>query len=122
MKPGNTGLKRIIKASGYSLQGLRACFLHEAAFRQELFASIFLVPLALYLGNSGVERALLLGSWLLIIIVEMINSAIEAVVDRVGSEHHELSGRAKDIGSATVLLAIAAAATIWALILLPAYL
>lgn len=122
MKPGNTGLKRIIKASGYSLQGLRACFLHEAAFRQELFASIFLVPLALYLGDSGVERALLLGSWLLIIIVEMINSAIEAVVDRVGSEHHELSGRAKDIGSATVLLAIAAAATIWALILLPAYL
>ncbi|OOZ37219.1 diacylglycerol kinase [Solemya elarraichensis gill symbiont] len=117
MKPGNTGLTRIIKATGYSIKGIKAAYKHEAAFRQEVAASLALIPLALYLGETGVERALLLGSWLLVPLVELINSSIEAVVDRIGSEHHKLSGRAKDIGSASVALAI-----IWALILVPKHL
>ncbi|OOY64500.1 diacylglycerol kinase [Solemya velum gill symbiont] len=122
MKPGNTGFTRIIKASGYSIKGIKATFKHEAAFRQEVAASLILVPLALYLGDSGVERALLLGSWLLVPLVELINSSIEAVVDRIGPEHHKLSGRAKDIGSASVALTIMIAAIMWALILVPKYL
>ncbi len=81
---------------------MRAAFRHEAAFRQELLLAILLVPLGLWLGDGGVERALLVGSWILVMIVELLNSAIEATVDRFGPEHHELSGRAKDIGSAAV--------------------
>jgi diacylglycerol kinase (ATP) len=114
-----TGLRRIINAGGYSLAGFRACWRHEAAFRQELMGLVPLLPLALYLGRSGVERALLAGSLLLVPLVELLNSAIEAVVDRVGNEHHELSGRAKDVGSAAVFLAIAMAVVIWLLILSP---
>ncbi|WP_275097642.1 diacylglycerol kinase [Sedimenticola hydrogenitrophicus] len=114
-----TGLRRIINAGGYSLAGFRACWRHEAAFRQELLGLVPLLPLALYLGRSGVERALLAGSLLLVPLVELLNSAIEAVVDRVGNEHHELSGRAKDVGSAAVFLAIAMAVVIWLLILSP---
>ena len=83
MKPGNTGLTRLVKAFGYSAKGFAACFRHEAAFRQEIAASIILIPLGLWLGQTGVERALLVGSWLLVLVVELINSAIEAVVDRV---------------------------------------
>ena len=122
MKPGNTGFTRIIKATGYSIKGIRAAYKNEAAFRQEVAASLVLIPLALYLGDSGVERALLLGSWLLVPLVELINSSIEAVVDRVGSEMHELSGRAKDIGSASVALAIMIATIVWALVLIPRFL
>jgi diacylglycerol kinase (ATP) len=114
-----TGLRRIINAGGYSLAGFRACWRHEAAFRQELMGLVPLLPLALYLGQSGVERALLAGSLLLVPLVELLNSAIEAVVDRVGNEHHELSGRAKDVGSAAVFLAIAMVLVIWLLILSP---
>lgn len=114
-----TGLRRIINAGGYSLAGFRACFRHEAAFRQELLALVLLLPLAIYLGNSGVERALLAGSLLLVPLMELVNSAIEAVVDRFGGERHELSGRAKDIGSAAVFLAIVMAALTWLLILFP---
>jgi diacylglycerol kinase (ATP) len=114
-----TGLRRIINAGGYSLAGFRACWRHEAAFRQELMGLVPLLPLALYLGRSGVERALLAGSLLLVPLVELLNSAIEAVVDRVGNEHHELSGRAKDVGSAAVFLAIAMVLVIWLLILSP---
>ncbi|MEJ2307977.1 MAG: diacylglycerol kinase [Gammaproteobacteria bacterium] len=122
MKPGDTGIKRLFKASGYSARGFAACFRHEAAFRQEIAVSLVLIPLGLWLGQTGVERALLVGSWLLVLIVELLNSAIEAVVDRIGPESHELSGRAKDIGSATVLLAILVAMLTWGLVLLPAYL
>ncbi len=122
MKPGDTGLTRIIKAFGYSAKGFAACYSNEAAFRQEVAASVILVPLGLWLGGDGVERALLVGSWLLVLVVELINSGIEAVVDRIGPERHELSGRAKDIGSATVLLAISIAALTWGLILVPQYL
>jgi diacylglycerol kinase (ATP) len=114
----NAGITRLIKAFGYSVAGIRACFRDEAAFRQELAASLLIVPAAIWLGNTGVERALLLGSWMLVPIMELFNSAIEAVVDRIGPEHHKLSGQAKDVASATVLLAIVLAAVIWALVLL----
>ena len=113
------GIRRLVNAFGYSMLGFRACFRHEEAFRQEVFASIALVPLALYLGNNGIERALLLGSWLVVPLVELLNSAIETAVDRIGVERHELSGRAKDIGSASVLLALVLGAAVWLLVLLP---
>ncbi|MCP3851398.1 MAG: diacylglycerol kinase [Gammaproteobacteria bacterium] len=117
MKPGKTGFVRIIDAAGYSWQGLSAAYQHEAAFRQEFFLSLILIPAALWLGESGLESAVMIGSVILVIVVEIINSAIEAVVDRFGSELHELSGRAKDMGSAAVLLALLNAAIIWLLIL-----
>jgi len=113
------GLTRIVRAFGYSLQGFRDCYRHEAAFRQEVLAAIALIPLALWLGDNGVERALLVGSWLLVMVVELLNSAIETTVDRFGPEHHKLSGRAKDIGSASVLASISLAVVVWALVLLP---
>ena len=100
------------------MAGFIACFENEAAFRQELAASLLIVPAALWLGETGVERALLLGSWMLVPMMELLNSALEAVVDRIGPEHHELSGRAKDIGSAVVLLAIFLAVAVWVLLLL----
>ncbi len=117
MKPGKTGIKRIIHATGYSLLGLTAAYKNEAAFRQELWLTIILAPVAIYLGNTGIERALLLSSLILVLIVELLNSAIEAVVDRIGSELHELSGRAKDIGSAAVMLALLNLIVIWGFIL-----
>lgn len=121
-KPANnTGLIRIIRAAGFSWAGLRAAFRHEAAFRQEMLLTLVLVPLALYLGETGVERALLAASWLIVPIVELLNSAVEAVVDRIGDEHHELAGRAKDIGSAAVLVSLILTALVWALILIPRY-
>jgi len=113
------GLPRILRAFVYSFQGLRAAFRHEAAFRQELMLAVLVLPLGLWLGESGVERALLAASWVLVLIVELLNSAMEATVDRFGPEHHELSGRAKDIGSAAVMLSIGLAMLVWALILLP---
>ncbi len=114
-----TGIKRLSNAFGYSMQGFRACFRHEEAFRQEIYASLLLVPLALYLGDTGIERALLLGSWLVVPLVELLNSAIENAIDRIGAEQHELSGRAKDIGSAAVFLALLLCACVWLLVLLP---
>ncbi|WP_428608648.1 diacylglycerol kinase [Sedimenticola sp.] len=114
-----TGVRRIINAGGYSIAGFRACWQHEAAFRQELLGAILLLPLALYLGQNGLERALLVGSVLLVPLIELLNSAIEAVVDRFGGEQHELSGRAKDLGSAAVFLSIVLAIAVWLLILLP---
>ena len=115
---GLKGLARIVKASVYSWQGLRAAWRHEAAFREELCLSIVLIPLGLYLGENGVEKALLVASVMLLPLVEILNSAIEAVVDRSGSEHHELAGRAKDMGSAAVALAIAVLVVVWILVLL----
>lgn len=113
------GLKRLVNAFGYSMAGFRACFRHEEAFRQEVYVSLIALPAGLWLGATGVERALLVGSWLIVPIVELLNSAIEANVDRVGPERHELSGRAKDIASAAVLLSLVFAATVWALVLGP---
>jgi len=107
----------VITASGYSVAGLKAAFKHEAAFRQELALLLMLVPLALWLGDNGVERALLIGSLLLVLIVELVNSAIEAVVDRFGGELHALSGRAKDIASAAVFIALINVFVVWLLVM-----
>jgi len=118
---GPLGIQRIINAWGYSIAGFRACFKHEEALRQEAYALILLIPLGLWLGNSGVERAMLVLSLLLVPLVELLNSAVEAVVDRFGGEHHELSGRAKDIASAAVFLSITMAAITWFLVLSPRF-
>ena len=114
---GNKGLTRIIKATGYSWQGLSAAYRHEAAFRQETWLCIAMIPLGLYLGDNGIEKALLVSSVLLLPLVEILNSAVEAVVDRFGEEQHELSGRAKDMGSAAVALAILLMGVVWLLVL-----
>ncbi|ELZ5941081.1 diacylglycerol kinase [Providencia vermicola] len=111
------GLTRVIKAAGYSLKGLKAAWIHEAAFRQESVAALIAVIIALWLDVSYIDRLLLISSVVLVAIVELLNSAIEAVVDRVGSEYHELSGRAKDIGSAAVFVTIGLALVIWATVL-----
>ncbi|EOA6544511.1 TPA: diacylglycerol kinase [Vibrio vulnificus] len=112
-KPGNTGVKRIIKATGYSIQGLKAAFKHEAAIRQEFALLVVAIVLATWLDVSILERITLLAVVVLVLIVELMNSAVEAVVDRIGVEHHELSGRAKDIGSAAVLVALIFAGFTW---------
>lgn len=106
IKPKNTGVTRIVKAAGYSLQGIKAALQNEAAFRQEVLLALIFIPLAFFVANGPVERIMLIGLTLLVLIVELLNSAIEALVDRVGTEHHELSGRAKDMGSAAVLLSL----------------
>ncbi|MCK5092746.1 MAG: diacylglycerol kinase [Gammaproteobacteria bacterium] len=113
----NQGFMRIVYAAGYSWQGLRAAWKNEAAFRQELMLFIILAPVGYWLGETGVERAILIGSLMLVLIVEILNSAIEAVVDRFGEEQHELSGRAKDMGSAAVFLSLLAVLVMWPLIL-----
>ncbi|MGI9832807.1 diacylglycerol kinase [Vibrio vulnificus] len=121
-KPGNTGLVRVIKAAGYSAKGLKAAFKHEAAIRQELAMLVLAIALVCVFDLSVVERILMLGAVVLVFIVELINSAIEAVVDRIGVEHHELSGRAKDIGSAAVMVALFFAGFTWLYILISHYL
>ncbi len=112
------GLRRLIDATRYSLAGLAAAARHETAFRQELVLAAVLVPLGLWLGASGIERALLAGSVLLVLVVELLNSALETAVDRVSLEDHDLSRRAKDLGSAAVMLALVNAAIVWLLVLL----
>lgn len=112
----NTGLKRLIYATAFSLAGLKAAWRNEAAFRQELVLAIVLTPTAVWLGRNAVERALLIGSCWLVLIVELVNSAIEAIVDRVGSDHHELSGRAKDLGSAGVFMSLLLVLVVWGMI------
>ncbi|WP_373183074.1 diacylglycerol kinase [Halomonas campaniensis] len=116
MKPGHTGWRHLIHSTRYSLKGLRAAWCNESAFRQELALCGLLLPLAWWIGQGPVEWILLVGSCLLVLIVELINSAIESVVDRIGTEHHELSGRAKDIGSAAVMLALFLAGFTWVLL------
>ncbi len=111
------GLRRLANALRYSMAGLRQCFRHEEAFRLEISAGLLVVPLGLWLGESGVERALLVGSWLVVLIVELLNSAAEAIVDRIGMERHELSARAKDVASAAVFLSILFCALVWLLVL-----
>lgn len=118
MSNKTTGLKRLINAVVYSWLGFQSAFRHEAAFRQEVFLGIILIPLALYLGESPIERAILIFSVLLLLLVELLNSAIEAVVDRIGEEKHELAGRAKDMGSAAVFLAITSLCVVWGFVLL----
>ncbi|WP_367989222.1 diacylglycerol kinase [Vibrio sp. NTOU-M3] len=113
MKPGKTGITRVIHATQYSMKGLVAAWLHEAAFRQETVLSAALFLVAIWLPVTPVEKLLLIGSVLLVLIVELLNSAVEAVVDRVGSEWHELSGRAKDMGSAAVFIALGFALLTW---------
>ncbi|RJQ49393.1 MAG: diacylglycerol kinase [Gammaproteobacteria bacterium] len=106
-------IRRLIRASGYSIAGLKAAFHNEAAFRLETGFFVILAPLGLWLGDNALERALLAGSLFLVLIVEVVNSSIEAAIDRIGTEHHALSGRAKDMGSAAVFLALVNAVLIW---------
>jgi len=115
-KPGNTGFRRVVNATFYSVAGLRAAWRNEAAFRQECVGFVVLIPIAVWLGQNAVQRALLLSSCALVVIVELLNTAVEFVVDRVGTDHHELSGRAKDLGSAAVFTSIALALLVWGLI------
>ena len=112
-----TGLKRLLLATGHSWRGLKGAFVHEAAFRQELILVVLMLPVALWLGRTGVERALLVGALLLVLIVELLNSGIEAVVDRIGLERHELSGLAKDMGSAAVFVSLVNVAVVWGFVL-----
>jgi diacylglycerol kinase (ATP) len=118
MKASNTGFKRIWYATKFSFKGLDFAFRNESAIRQEFAALCVLIPLAFYLGDNKIEWILMIASCLLVIIVELLNSAIEAVVDRVGEEFHPLSGAAKDMGSASVMLSIALFILVWGLILL----
>jgi diacylglycerol kinase (ATP) len=113
----SAGTTRLRRATGYSLRGLRAAFKHEQAFRLEVYILPPIVLLGLGLGNNGTEKVLLIGSWLIVLITELMNSAVEAVVDRIGSEQHELSGRAKDIASAAVMVALALTATTWTILI-----
>ncbi len=115
---GTTGLKRLIKAFGFSMQGLSAAFKNEAAFRQEIYLSIILIPMGFYLGKTGIERTLLVSVIILVLIIELINSGMEAIVDRFGDEQHELSGRAKDVASAAVLIALVNVLLVWGCVLI----
>ena len=115
-KPGNTGFGRVIRAAKYSTQGFKHAWRHEAAFRQELGLTLVMAPLGLWLGSTPLERMLLIGSCVLVLVVELLNSAIEAAIDRHGDEFNELSGRAKDLGSAAVMLSIMLVATLWAIV------
>jgi len=112
-----TGLTRLFRAFGNSIRGFIGAFREEAAFRQELALAVAVIPAGLWLGRTGVERALLVAPMLVILIVELLNSAVEAAIDRIGPEHHELSGLAKDIGSAAVFAAFVLLGTIWVLLL-----
>lgn len=113
------GLLRIARAFGYSLQGLGAAWRQEAAFRQETVLAAILMPLGLWLGDTAIERLLLAGAPMLVLVVELLNSAIEALADAISTEHHPLLGRAKDIGSAAVLIALINVLATWSLVLLP---
>ena len=110
---GNKGITRLLKAGQFSWQGISAAYKHEEAFRQEVWVSLLGIPLAIWWGDTGVEKAFMIGSLLLLMIVELLNSAIEAVVDRIGMERHELAGRAKDMGSAAVTIAIINTVLVW---------
>lgn len=115
---GKTGIRRLLNAFGYSLAGFRAAYKHEDAFRQEALLAAILIPLAIWLPVSLLGKALMIGSVLLVIIVELLNSAVEATVDRISLERHDLAKRAKDIGSAAVLVSLINAFVVWLLVLL----
>lgn len=114
---GKTGIKRVFNAFFYSLEGFRAAWKHEDAFRQETLLALLLIPLALYFGENAIGRALMIGSVFLVLIVELVNSAIEATVDRISLENHKLAKRAKDIGSAAVLIALSNVLVVWGVVL-----
>ena len=114
---GKTGLRRVLNAAGYSWAGLVAAFRHEDAFRQEVFLALLLIPLALFLGETGIERALMIGAVLGVLVVELLNSGLEAALDRISLEHNLLIKRAKDMGSAAVMIALVNVAVVWGLIL-----
>ena len=116
---GKTGLPRLSDATRYSLAGMRAAITHEDAFRLELLVAAILVPLGLLLGGTRVEKALLVASVLMVLVVELLNSAIEATVDRISLEDHHLAKRAKDIGSAAVMMALVTCGVVWLLVLAP---
>lgn len=115
---GKTGLRRVWNAMFYSFDGLKAAYRHEDAFRQEFWLAVVLIPIALFLPASGLGKALMIASVLLVLIVELLNSAVEATVDRVSLEHHRLAKRAKDIGSAAVMLSLLDVVIVWLLVLL----
>jgi len=115
---GKTGLRRIWNALFYSIDGLTAAFRHEDAFRQEALLALVLIPLALFLPVSGIGKALMIASVFLVLIVELLNSAVEAAVDRISLENHRLAKRAKDIGSAAVLMALVNVVAVWVLVLI----
>ena len=112
-KPASTGIRRIILAAGFSAQGISSAWQHEAAFRQEVIAAIVMMPFAFWLGRDAMEVLLLTMSLVLVIIVELLNSAVEATVDRIGQEHHELAGRAKDMSSAAVGSSLLVVLAVW---------
>jgi diacylglycerol kinase (ATP) len=114
---GKTGLRRLMNAFGYSIAGTLAAFKHEDAFRQEVVLAVVLTPVALYFGDTAIHQALMISSLLFIIVVELLNSSIEATVDRISVKHHKLAKRAKDIGSAAVFFSLINAAVIWFLLL-----
>lgn len=116
-KPGETGIKRVIHATNYTILGFKAIWKHEAAFRQEVALAAVMIPAAFWVGADAVQRSVLIGVCLVVLITELLNSGIEAVVDRIGPEHHELSGRAKDMGSAAVFVSLCLAGSTWLLIL-----
>jgi diacylglycerol kinase (ATP) len=116
VKPGKTGIARLIAATGYSIKGIQACWRHEAAFRQEVVLAVVLLPVSFFIAKSAIQWLLLISPLFLLLMVELLNSAIEVVVDRIGAEHHELSGRAKDIASASVFLCLFLIAISWAVI------
>ena len=117
-RPKPRGITRVVRAASASWLGLTGAFREEAAFRQELALAVVVIPLGLWLGHTGVERALLVAPMLLVLVVELLNSAVEATVDRIGLERHVLAGLAKDIGSAAVLMSFILLAVVWALVLL----
>lgn len=121
MKPGHTGLRRILHATRYSLAGLRFAYRFESAFRQEVWLGVVAVPLGLWVGTSAAERFMLVGSVLLVLLTELLNTAIEAVVDRIGDEYHSLSECAKDAGSAAVFMSLLLLGLAWGLVLWERY-
>ena len=114
---GKTGLRRLMNAFGYSIAGTLAAFKHEDAFRQEVVLAVVLTPVALYFGDTAIDQALMISSLFFIIVIELLNSSIEATVDRISVKHHKLAKRAKDIGSAAVFFSLINAAVIWFLLL-----
>lgn len=114
---GKTGLRRLINALGYTLEGLKTAYKNEDAFRQEVLLAVILIPIAFFLEPAAIQRALMIGSILLVLVVELLNSAVEAAVDRISLDHHRLAKRAKDIGSAAVFISLVNLAVVWGLIL-----
>jgi diacylglycerol kinase (ATP) len=114
---GKTGLRRLLNAFGYSMAGFKAAFKNEDAFRQEVMMAVILLPLAVYFGKTGMQTALMIACVLLVMIVELLNSSIEATVDRISLENHQLAKRAKDIGSAAVLLSLINLVVVWGLLI-----